>query len=196
MSLGGFANGAKIEGIVIVAWKFTGNDGIEVKILVEAYYIPTSNQRLLSPQTLLCKEKGICRSYSGDEEKFELKINDQAVISIPYDKRSSLPIAEVLVGPEPEPTVNLTGILEDSNHNLTGGQKFLLEWHCRFAHLNFQALQSVLRRVPFVAKIFAAAVKCAPPKCEVCELAKAKRRANKAETKTKNPERDGALKVD
>jgi ribonuclease HI len=30
------------------------------------------------------QEKGICVSYSGDEEKFLLKINDQAVISIPY----------------------------------------------------------------------------------------------------------------
>jgi hypothetical protein len=107
-----------------------------------------------------------------------------------------LPIAEVLVGPEPEPTVNLTGILEDSNDNLTGGLTLLLEWHYRFAHLNFQALQSVLRRVPFVGNIFSAAVKCAPPKYEVCELAKAKRRAKKAETKTKNPERDRALKDD
>jgi hypothetical protein len=46
-----------------------------------------------------------------------------------------------------------------------------------------------------VAKIFAAAVKCDHPRCEICELAKAKRRAKRSETKTKNPERDGALKV-
>jgi hypothetical protein len=93
MRLGGFANSTKIEGIGIVAWTFTGKDGMEVQLLVEKYYVPTSKQRLLSPQTLLCKEKGIFGSYSGDEEKFELKLNDQAVISIPYDKRSSLPIA-------------------------------------------------------------------------------------------------------
>jgi hypothetical protein len=37
MRLGGFANGTKIEGIGIVAWKFTGKDGTEVKLLVEAY---------------------------------------------------------------------------------------------------------------------------------------------------------------
>jgi hypothetical protein len=98
-----------------------------------------------------------------------------------------LPIAEVLIGPEPEPTVNLDGILSDSNHILTGGQKLLLEWHYIFAHLNFQALQSVLRRVPCVAKRFSVAVKCAPFKCEVCELAKGKRRAKKAETTAKNP---------
>jgi hypothetical protein len=175
MWLGGFANGTKIKGIRIVAWTFTGKYGMEVQLLVESYYVPTSKQRLLSPQTLLCKEKGIFRSYSGDEEKFELKLNDQAVISIPYDNRSSLPIAEVLVGPEPEPTMNITVILDDSNHNLTGGQKLLLGWHYRFSHLNFQALQSVLRRVPFVAKRFAATVKCAPPKCEVRELDNAKK---------------------
>jgi hypothetical protein len=90
-----------------------------------------------------------------------------------------LPIAEVLVCPEPAPKVNLGDILDDSNENLTG------------AHLNFQSLQSVLRIVSFLVKRFAAAVKCAPPKCEVCELAKAKRRANNAKTKTKDPERDG-----
>jgi hypothetical protein len=47
-----------------------------------------------------------------------------------------------------------------------------------------------------VAKRFAAAVNRAPRKFEVCELTKAKRRAKKAETKTKNPKIDGALKAD
>jgi hypothetical protein len=42
---------------------------------------------------------------------------------------------------------------------------------------------------------FAAAVKYAPPRCEICKLAKAKRRPKNFETQTKNPERDGALKT-
>jgi hypothetical protein len=75
--------------------------------------------------------------------------------------------------------VNLT-ILEPGNKKLTGGQKLLLEWHYRFCHLNFQSLHNVLRRAPFVAKIFAPAVKCAHPRCEICELAKAKRRAKRS----------------
>jgi hypothetical protein len=56
-------------------------DGTEEQLLLEA----TANQMIFSPQTLMCKEKGICGSYSGDEEKFELKLNDQAAIFIPYD---------------------------------------------------------------------------------------------------------------
>jgi hypothetical protein len=78
-----------------------------------------------------------------------------------------------MVHPEPEPTVNIS-ILEDSNQNLTAGQKLLLEWHNIFCYLNFQSLQHVLRRAPFVAKGFAAAVKCDAPRCEICELVKAK----------------------
>jgi hypothetical protein len=46
-----------------------------------------------------------------------------------------------------------------------------------------------------VAKRFAAAVKYNHPRCEIYELAKAKRRPKRSETKTKNPERDGAVKV-
>jgi hypothetical protein len=49
---------------------------------------------------------------------------------------------------------------------------------------------------PFVAKRFGAEAKCDPPKSEVCERAKAKRRAKKAETTTNNPEREWAIKAD
>jgi hypothetical protein len=122
-------------------------------------------------------------------------LNDNPIISVPFVSRSSLPIVEVLVGPEPELTLNLTNLEPDYQH-LTTGQKLLLEWHYRRrCLLNFQSLQNVLRRTPFVPKRFAAAVKHAPPRCEICELAKAKRRPKKSETNTNNPERDGALKA-
>jgi hypothetical protein len=86
--------------------------------------------------------------------------------------------------------------LEDSNQNLTADQKLLLEWNYRYCHLNFQSLQYVLRRAPFVEKRFAAAVKCDAPKCESFELAKAKRLPKKALAQTRSPERYGALKAD
>jgi hypothetical protein len=194
MKLGGMANGIEIKGIGIIAWTFTAKDGTEVQIRTEAYHVLEAKQRLLSPHRLLNKKKGIFGSYSGDEYKFELKLNYNPIISVQYDSRSALPIAEFIVGPEPEPTVNLT-ILDPGNQNLTGGQKLLLEWHYQFGHLNFQSLQNVLRGAPFVAKRFAAAMKCDLPRCEICELAKAKRRPKISETKTKNPERYGALKV-
>jgi hypothetical protein len=114
MKLGGMANGIEIKGIGIITWTFTAKDGTEGQIGTESYYVPEAKQRLLSPQRLFNKKKGFFVSYSGDEDKFELKLNDNPIISVPYDIRSALPIAEVLVGPEPEPTVNLT-ILEPGN---------------------------------------------------------------------------------
>jgi hypothetical protein len=126
MKLGGMENGIKIKGIGIIAWTLTATYGTEFQICTQAYYVPEANHRLLSPQRLFNKKEGIFGSYSGDEYKFELKLNDNPIISVPYDSRSALPISEVLVGPEPEPTLNLT-ILEPGNQNLTGGQKLLFE---------------------------------------------------------------------
>jgi hypothetical protein len=55
-------------------------------------------------------------------------VNDHPVMPVPYNIRSSLPIAEALRGPEPEPTVNIS-FLEEDNQNLNAGQKLLLECH-------------------------------------------------------------------
>jgi hypothetical protein len=194
ITLGGMARGMMVAGTGIVSWTFTAKDGTEIEIRTNAYYVPTSGARLLSPQRLFCKRTGSFGYYSGDQDSFELKINDHCAISTPYDLRSGLPIAHVYCGTKIEPSVNLT-ILEDEKQNLTAGQKLALEWHYRFGHLNFYSLQDVLRNVPFVAARFVPATKCDSPKCTVCEFAKGKRRAKKAETQVKNPERDGALKA-
>jgi hypothetical protein len=113
---GRYGKRIEIKGIGIIAWTFTAKDGTEVQIPTEAYHIPEAKQILLSPQRLFNKKIGIFGSYSGDEDTFELKLNDNPIISVPYDSRSSLPIAEVLVGPDPEPTVILT-VLEPENQN-------------------------------------------------------------------------------
>jgi hypothetical protein len=120
-------------------------------------------------------------------------LNDHLVISVHYDSTSTLPIAEALCKPEPTPTVNIT-LLEEEHQSLTAGQKLLLEWNYRVCHLNFQSLQHVLMRAPFIAKRVAAAVQCAPPRCEIGEMAKAKLHPRNAENKTYNPERDGPSK--
>jgi hypothetical protein len=84
MKLGGMANKIEIKGIGIIAWTFTAKDGTEVQIRTEAYHVPEAKKILLSPQRLFNKKKGIFGSYSGDEDKFELKLNDNTIISVPY----------------------------------------------------------------------------------------------------------------
>jgi hypothetical protein len=102
----------------------------------------------------------------------------------------------VLPGPQPQPTINLSGVLSEANQNLTAGQNLLLEWHGRFGHRNFASIQSLLRFFPFTSQKFGAAAKCDIPRCSICEFAKAKRRPKYAQRTTTTSERDGALKKD
>jgi hypothetical protein len=129
--------------------------------------------------------------YEGDEDTFNLYLNNHPPITVAYDDRSSLRIGYAHTGAIPKPQVNVALINE--NQNLSEGQKLLLEWHNRFGYLNFPRVQQVLRHVPFIAKNFGPAVRCDAPKCHTCEIAKSKLRAIKITLQTKITERDGAL---
>jgi hypothetical protein len=129
--------------------------------------------------------------YEGDEDTFNLYLNNHPPITVEYDDRSSLPIGYAHTGTVPEPQVNVALINE--NQNLSEGQTLLLEWHNRFDHLNFPRVQQVLHHVPFIAEKFGPNLRCDTPKCHTCEIAKAKVRARKSTLQTKVTERDGAL---
>jgi hypothetical protein len=86
-------------------------------------------------------------------------------------------------------------ILTAENQNLTYGQILLLDWHNRFAHLNFTRIQQVLRHVPFIERKFGDAVKCDHAICHTCDLAKAKRRPKRSTLQTNTTERDWDLQA-
>ena len=93
--------------------------------------------------------------------------------------------------------MNLT-LHDESNQNLTAGQKLLLHWHQRFGHLNLPAVQRIFRAVPFLSATFESASKCDMRmlKCETCEYAKGHRRAKQSTTAVPVADHVGALKVD
>ena len=191
--LGGMANGLRIEGHGDLTWKFTASDGSELRIRTTAYYVPSAKARLLSPQRLFNKTKGVRGFFRGDGETFKLALNDLPSLEVPYDTHSHLPIALATVGDGYSPQINIA-VLSDENQNLTGPQKLLLEWHSRFGHLNMARIQSLFRHAPFVTDKFIAAAKSDPPKCMTCEIAKARRRPTHSSNTKPVPERDGALK--
>jgi hypothetical protein len=139
-----------------------------------AYYVPGAKARLLSPQRLFDQSTGVKGKYEGDHKSFRLHIENSATLTIDYDDRNSLPIRYATIGAttnELAPAlINLT-ILDESNQNLTAGQKLLLHWHQRFGHLNLPAVQRILRVVPFLSATFESASKCDMKtlKCETCE---------------------------
>jgi hypothetical protein len=160
MTLGGMANDLEIKGIGTVAWTFDSADGSEIQLLTQAYWVPNSKARLLSPQKLFNKKKSTFGQYQGDEEIFRLILNDNTPIDIPHDIISSLPIGYARTVPDLHPQFNI--VLSIENQNMSDSQKLLLDWHNRFAHLNAARVQQVLRHIPFIANKFGDATKCVP----------------------------------
>ena len=164
-------------------------------IVLKCYFVPSANTRLLSPQRIFDKQNGQPGKFWGDEEAFYLEYKDKPMITIKYSSDSNLPIAHATtVTHDHSNQVNLT-LLDETNQNLTAGQKLLLEYHYRFGHTNMPLVQQILRSEGFPAGKYAAASKCQVPKCSICEFAKGHRRSTRGHIHTPTPTRDGNLKI-
>ena len=143
----------------------------------ECYYVPDCKARLLSPQRLFNDKKGYGGYFHVLEDHSVLGFhNGHEPLVVEYDSRSNLPITLAKIDTMVAAHANLC-ILNDDNQNLIPGQKLLLLWHARFAHKNFQAVQMLMRNLPFVSnQKFIAASKCKRPRYEACEYAKAHRK--------------------
>ena len=194
LTLGGMAQGMEITGIGTVRWSFnTGSQCIVVQ--TQCYYVPKAEVRLLSPQRLFNKSAGSGGMFAVKEEMAQLDFTNLPTLNIPYDERSYLPIGIAKNSPLQEsPQLNVS-VTDESNRNLTAAQKLLLSWHYRFGHLNFQALQTIFKSLPFVKSLpFLAASRCDLPKCEACAYAKAHRRPAKGIKQQVDVEVEGHLK--
>jgi hypothetical protein len=196
MFIGSMSNGLEVTGVGKIVNTFTANDCSEVTLISDGYLVPRGNARLCRPQRVLCQKRGIFGKFEGNEHKLSLLLEGSPSITVKYQRNSNLPVAMVLPGPQPQPTINLAGVLSEANQNLTVGQKLLLEWYGRFGHRNFASIQKLLRLVPFTSKKNCASAKCDIPRCSICEFAKAKRRPKHAQLTTTTAERDGALNKD
>jgi hypothetical protein len=198
LRFGGMAKGLKIEGIGPVTWTFRNGNHEEVQIRSNCYYVPNAKVRLLSPQRLFNRERGVGGKFEGDESAFKLVFHNGPTLTVDYDEHNHLPIGYAIVGNQIPPIVNPQAnvlILDDANQNLTAGQKLLLQWHYRFGHLNLRRVQSILCVFPFSAVKYSSASKCdiSNLKCAICQYAKAHRRATHGTRTTVNPDRDGSL---
>ncbi|KAI2499350.1 hypothetical protein MHU86_15132 [Fragilaria crotonensis] len=172
-----------------------------MKIRSQCYFVPEAKVRLISPQRLFNKSKGVTGKFEGDEDTFTLHFDGGHQLIVEYDSRNHLPIGYARVGddvpPSIDPQANLT-LFDDTNQNVTAGHRLLMNWHSRFGHLNFPAVQRILRQFPFVSVKFAAASKCdlTDFRCEICQYAKAYRRTTHGKRTQVNEERDGSLRAE
>jgi hypothetical protein len=91
LTIGGMARGAKVEGIGLVKWKFKTSSGA-MTLAVVCYYVPACSARLLSPQRLFKKSKGIDGSFAIKEDHAILTINDNPPLIIDYEDTTFLPV--------------------------------------------------------------------------------------------------------
>jgi hypothetical protein len=198
LRLGGMASGLKIAGLGPVTWTFRTSDGTDLQIRSQCYHVPGATVRLLSPQRLFNKKKGVRGIFQGDEDSFSLQFEGCQRLVVDYDPRNHLPIGYATIGTSTPTILGNFALLDDTNQNLTAGHKLLLNWHGRFGHLNFPAVQRILRQFPFKSVKFAAAATCdlTDLRCEICQYAKAHRRTTHGKKTQPNDDRDGALKTE
>ena len=121
LKLGGMASGVSITGVGNVAWTFQCQNNDQLTVITKCYLVPSTNTRLLSPQSIFDKQNGHQGRFWGDEEQFHLEYENKPAISVGYSQRSNLPIGYTIVGPhEDEVKVNLA-LLSEDNQNLTAG---------------------------------------------------------------------------
>ena len=193
LTLGGLANGLNIQGIGTVKWKFRSSSQVMV-ITSSCYYVPGARAKLISPQRLFKSASGVKGKYTIEENNSTLSFEGVGDLVIDYDSRNHLPTAlgkNCVIGGEPE--VNLSGILDAENTNLTPSQKLLLHWHTRFGHKSMSRIQTLFRAFPFLSEKFKFASRCIIPLCETCQYAKAHRKPTNGSIKTPNPSTDGAI---
>jgi hypothetical protein len=196
LTIGGMAQGAKVEGIGLVRWKFKISSGAMI-LSVVCYYVPTCRARLLSPQRLFNKHKGITGSFALKEEHAVLSINDNHPLIVDYEDTTFLPVALAWNADQSStvihPCANLS-ITDDDNQNLSPSQKLLLRWHYRFGHRNLPFVQHLLCLPIFSGVKFLAAAKADLPKCAICEYAKAHTHPTSGNKQSTNSTTDGTLK--
>ena len=200
--IGGIASGIPIEGVGVVDWTMQTDAGSYRTIRLEACYVPLAGRRLLSPQ---CADQqratfpatGLESKVNGDIAKITMRDNGE-LFSAPLDKRTNLPLFKGYLGVHSAlkiREINLC-ITDENNQNINQAQKELLRWHFRLGHLNWCALQHLLRSGALgKTRLQQSAANCRThPKCSSCQYGKGKRRPTPSSTSQPVREREGALK--
>jgi len=111
----------------VVEWIFKAGSRTLV-VRSRCYFVPNAKARLISPQRLFDKSKGVTGRYIVEEDKSTLSFDGCDDLIIDYDARCFLPIAMARNQSHSMPQANLS-IPSDDNQNLIGAQKLLLDWH-------------------------------------------------------------------
>ena len=116
---------------------------------------------------------------------------------VDYDSRSHLPISlaknHIPGQAEISPEVHLSGVLSDTNTNLSPARILLLHWHCQLVHKSMIRVQSLFRAVPLLSAKFLAASRCVLHLCEYYQYDKSHKQSTNGSVKSKRENTDGDI---
>ena len=195
----GLSSKAEIKGAGKVKWEFRDDFGVSQVILVEAYYIPTSSARLLSPQSYFQQEKrkgNIHGSFKVTAEGCIFTFSSGKTLTFICDDKSSLPI--VKTQPATHGFQAITPL--PNNHlNVSKAQEELLLWHNVFGHYNIHNTQKLMQTTgvdlcPIITPKHPGAATCTVPLCKSCLHGKGGRTSLQSVRTTTNPEYRDVIK--
>jgi hypothetical protein len=184
--LNGISSSHVIKGIGRIRVLLYTDTGKPRYIETVGYYVPDINVRLLSVQRYLEEHKGENAAFtlndSGMSFTFPSSIGG-GTLSFRYKDSNYLPSAETYASTVVSPNQKSAGertftVLEESNVNLTTGQKSLLKLHFRLGHFNLKWIQNLVRHKFLKSDDDLNALKLDATLClcSACQFAKQRRR--------------------
>ena len=187
-SVGG---GHDVEGEGMVLWSVVDTTGMLRHLKVKAYYVPSSQIRLLSLHALLQhnEQESItmendCLTLSGvtdDDSRNSVRVPLHPVsrlpISIAY-RYNDMAINFLSPVADAKAIYSASSVVSPSNSNLSEAEKELLRWHFKLGHIAFSKVQALMRTGVLshsegTRRLHRAAANLSTaPKCAACTFAK------------------------
>eukprot|EP00978_Attheya_sp_CCMP212_P028855 scaffold100723_cov29-Attheya_sp.AAC.4 len=208
-SLKGISSGLRIMGTKgHVLWEMHDTEGGLRVLRLPAFYVPKCKARLISTTSLLqtypdesihiTSSRLLLSGSTSRETTTPIVAHVDPVNNLPTNT-AYRPSATVFAVEALNSVIN---VVNDSNINLSGPSKCLLQWHHRLGHLNFAQIQFLMRSGALATSEstrrlqVAAASLQTYPKCGACQYGKQCRRPTPGKTSTAVKDRTGVLKQD
>ena len=217
----GIGKGLKIDGTGVVSWTFKADNGMYRTLRLPCYYVPSSNTRIASLQTVLeaypnetfsMNQNHLTLSGHGKTPSITIAVCSQSKLPMGITAKPTTPaVYKREVKPPRDHLTNTKGILPavkhpsltaPSNLNLSEPEKELLRWHHQLGHVNIKQVQWLMRQGILTAsevtrRLHNTAAKLTHgPLCTACQFAKQRRKTMPGSVKRMIKPEAGALKKD
>ena len=181
----------------LCAGKFVTKSGQIRALITRAYYIPSLEHRLLSPQDYF-REDGPSPDDSfhiySKHSRWTFEDGEQMIVE--YDPITRLPLisafADVNKTAEQLALACDDSVLQETNQNITDAQKTLLRWHFRLGHASMKIVKW-LAVSGFLGTTPAGLEHADFPMCASCQFGKGHRASTPGKTQSVDTAVDGAL---